>query len=78
MTANTLVTLFTIVLAVIAGYLSSQQTVLVMQVAVAAPLLGASVAAVKHLITEKGPGSWVACFMFIWAVTWIAVHNMYV
>ena len=78
MTANTVVTLFTVALAIIAGYLSSQQEVLVVAVAVALPLLAAVVLAAKRLVPTKGAGGWVASFAFVWGVVWTLVHNMHV
>ncbi len=77
MTTNTVVTLFTVALAMVAGYLSSQQEELVMAYIVAVPLLAAVVLASKRLLPTKGAGGWVASFAFVWGVVWTLIHNMH-
>jgi hypothetical protein len=77
MTTNTVVTLFTVALAMIAGYLSSQQEEQIMAYVVALPLLAAVVLAAKRLIPTKGAGGWVASFAFVWGVVWTLIHNMH-
>jgi hypothetical protein len=76
MTANVAVTLFTVALALAAGYLSAQQRTLAFALVVGVPLLAAVVLAAKRLVPAATTGGWVASFLFVWALAWTVIHNL--